>query len=156
MKDLNRVKINTEKIQELRKLSQQIPTKSSYIEMLILFGSRATGKTHTTSDWDFAVLCNEENRNRIAHNNGFTYFELPFILGQIFGINPDNIDIVELGRCSELIAHHVARDGIVLYEQEEGEFENFKQKSLLNQNQVNNIYYDLQSDINKFLKQWAL
>ncbi|MBW4512432.1 MAG: nucleotidyltransferase domain-containing protein [Scytonematopsis contorta HA4267-MV1] len=148
--------MNTVEIQQLREFSQQIPTKSDYIKMLILFGSRATGKTHTSSDWDFAVLCNEEKRNRIANNNGFAYFELPFIFGQIFGINPDNIDIVELAHCSELIAHHVARDGIILYEQSEGEFESFKQKSLLNQNQVNKIYRDLQSDINKFLKEWAV
>lgn len=148
--------MDTLKIEQMRELSLQIPLKRNYIKMLILFGSRATGKTHANSDWDFAVLCDEEKRHTYAENNEFAYFELPLIFGQIFTINPDKIDIVELNQCSQLIAHHIARDGIMMYEQEEGEFKRFKQKSLLDNGKLSTIYQDLQQDINKFIEKWAV
>lgn len=124
--------------------------------MLILFGSRAAGRTHANSDWDFAVLCDEEKRQGYTKENPLVYFLIPLILGKIFGINPDRIDIVELNKSSQLISHYVVRDGIMLYEQEEGEFEKFKLKLLLDNGRVEEIYQDLQQDINKFLKKWAV
>lgn len=148
--------MNTLDIESIREMSQQIPLKCDYIKMLILFGSRATGRTHANSDWDFAVLCDEEKRQGYTKENPLVYFEIPLILGKIFGINPDTIDIVELNKSSQLISHYVVRDGIILYEQEEGEFEKFKQKSLLDNGRVEEIYQDLQQDINKFLKKWAV
>lgn len=148
--------MNTLDIESIKEMSQQIPLKCDYIKMLILFGSRATGRTHANSDWDFAVLCNEEKRQAYTKENPLVYFEIPLILGEIFGINPDTIDIVELNKSSQLISHYVVRDGIMLYEQEEGEFEKFKQKSLLDNGKVEEIYQDLQKDINKFLKKWAV
>ncbi len=38
--------MNTPTIEEFRELSQQLPEKIPYLKMLVLFGSRATGKTH--------------------------------------------------------------------------------------------------------------
>jgi len=48
-------------IEELRELAQQLPEKVPYLKMLVLFGSRATGKTHANSDWDFAALYDEKS-----------------------------------------------------------------------------------------------
>ncbi|MBD1211703.1 MAG: hypothetical protein H9534_02920 [Dolichospermum circinale Clear-D4] len=43
-------------------------------------------------------------------------------------INSDKIDIVKLNHFSKLIAHFIARDGKVLYEESADEFEKFKQR----------------------------
>ena len=77
--------------------------------------SRATGNTNANSDWDFAVFCDEEQREAYTQNNISGLFELPMLIGEVLKINPDHIDIVKLNHCSELIAHFVARDGKVLY-----------------------------------------
>ncbi len=48
---------------------------------------------------------------RMARKFGWTQ-------SRIIGINSDNIDVVELNHCSWLIAHFVARDGILLNEKD--------------------------------------
>jgi uncharacterized protein len=116
---------------ELQEIASQLPDQIPYLKMLILFGSRARGDTHAKSDWDFAALYDEKLREESCNNRGFAWFEVPGILGQVFEINSDEIDVVELHRCSSLIAHFVARDGILLHETESGQFEAFKQQSLM-------------------------
>ena len=91
---------NTPTITELQELSSQIPEKIPYLKMLVLFGSRATGKTKANSDWDFAVLYDEEKRQNYIANNIAVLFELPIVIGEVLQINPDIIDIVELNKCS--------------------------------------------------------
>jgi uncharacterized protein len=115
---------------ELKELTSQIPEKIPYIKMLVLFGSRATGKTHTNSDWDFAVLPDEQIRQDCIKEKPFGMFEIPLLLGQIFGINHEKIDVVELNNCSWLVSHFIARDGILLYEKDFGGFDYFRQTSL--------------------------
>ncbi|MGK7933382.1 MAG: nucleotidyltransferase domain-containing protein [Microcystaceae cyanobacterium] len=51
--------MNYSSLDKLQSLSCQIPSKIPYLKMLVLFGSQATGKSHSESDWDFAVLCDE-------------------------------------------------------------------------------------------------
>jgi predicted nucleotidyltransferase len=102
-------------IAELQELSSQIPERIPYLKMLVLFGSRATGNTKADSDWDFAVLCDEEKYNLYIEDHPLALFAIPGILGEIFKINSDKIDIVKLNYSSKLIAHFVARDGKVLY-----------------------------------------
>jgi uncharacterized protein len=43
----------------------------------------------------------------------------------------DDIDVVDLSKCSNLLAHAIARDGKLLYEKEPGEFEQFRQRALM-------------------------
>lgn len=119
----------TPTVAELRELSLQLPEKISYIKMLVLFGSRARGDIHTNSDWDFAVIYDEKQRLDYVKDNPFSWFELPAKIGQIFQINSDIIDVVELNHCSPLIGYHVARDGKVLYEGEPGSFLKFQCKA---------------------------
>lgn len=116
-------------IEELRELSQQLPEKIPYLKMLVLFGSRATGKTHANSDWDFAALYDEQLREESRKNRGFAWFEVPGLIGQVLNINSDNIDVVELNNCSPLLNYHVARDGKLLYEKYPGEFVNFQRQA---------------------------
>jgi CRISPR-associated protein Csc3 len=75
--------MNTPTIEELRELAQQLPERIPYLKMLVLFGSRATGKTHAGSDWDFAtlddLLCMAYNAQRRWDTN-WNFSE--------FGLNP--------------------------------------------------------------------
>lgn len=149
--------MNTPTIQELRELAQQLPEKIPYLKMLVLFGSRATGKTHANSDWDFAVLYDEKTRQHYI-KDPFSWFEVPGILAQIFKI-PDikiHIDVVELNNCSQLLAHFVARDGKLLYERESGEFDRFRQQALLSDSKIENTYQELRQNIEKFLQSWGV
>jgi uncharacterized protein len=122
--------MNTPTIAELQELAQQLPEHIPYLKMLVLFGSRATGKIHANSDWDFAALYDEEIRQHHVNDNVFAWFEVPLILGRVFKINPDTIDVVELNNCSWLIAHFVADDGILLYEKDPKGFDYFRLTSL--------------------------
>ncbi|WP_414577542.1 type VII toxin-antitoxin system MntA family adenylyltransferase antitoxin [Anabaena sp. CCY 9402-a] len=147
---------NTPTIAELQELSLQIPEKIPYLKMLILFGSRATGNTHAKSDWDFAVLCDLEQREAYVKNNSFLWFELPIVLGELLKLNSDQIDVVELNQCSELISHFVARDGKLLYEDNLGEFEKFKQRSLLSNSELKKIENINRQHIEQFLQRWGV
>jgi predicted nucleotidyltransferase len=131
----------TPTIENLKKLSQQLPEKIPYLKMLVLFGSRATGKTHTNSDWDFAVLYDEEIRKNYINDDLFG-FEVPLIMNQLFQINPDNIDVVNLNNCSWLISHFIARDGILLYEKDPGGFEYFRLSSLRSESELKKFRQD--------------
>ena len=143
-------------IAELQELSSQIPERIPYLKMLVLFGSRATGNTKADSDWDFAVLCDEEKYNLYIEDHPLALFAIPGILGEIFKINSDKIDIVELNHCSKLIAHFIARDGMALYEQESDEFDKFQQRVLLSNTEIKKIEKTKIENIENFLQRWGV
>lgn len=147
---------HTPTIAELKELALQLPERIPYSKMLVLFGSRATGNANAKSDWDFAVLCDEEQREAYIKNNISGLLELPMLIGEVLKINPDHIDIVELNHCSELIAHFVARDGKVIYESEAEEFEKFKQKVLLSKSELKTIENNKRQNIEQFLQRWGV
>jgi predicted nucleotidyltransferase len=132
--------------QELILLASQIPTKIPSLEMLIIFGSRARGNTHVNSDWDFAILYNQQQQME----NRYLSLEVYDILSDVLRIS-DDIDVINLSSCSLLIAHAVARDGKVLYEKKSGLFESFQSKSLLSENQLEVIQKDLRKGLEVFL-----
>ncbi|GAB1538854.1 hypothetical protein NUACC21_15180 [Scytonema sp. NUACC21] len=148
--------MNTPTIEELRELAQQIPERIPYLKMLVLFGSRATGKIHAQSDWDFAALYNEEERETHIQDNNWGWFGVPLILGESFGINPDKIDVLELNNCSWLIAHFAARDGILLYEKEPGGFEYFRLTSLRPESEMKKFRQQQRQLIEMALQKWGL
>lgn len=141
---------------DLEMLTSQLPNKIPYLKMLVLFGSRATEKTHAKSDWDFATLYDEDKRKVCMGERAFAWFEVPQNLGELFEINSDEIDVVELNRCSSLIAHFVARDGKLLYESEPGEFEKFKQNALISESELKQIEGELHNKVELFLQEWEL
>jgi predicted nucleotidyltransferase len=141
---------------ELREIALQLPDRIPYLKMLILFGSRARGDTHAKSDWDFAALYDGELREESCKNRGFAWFEVPVILGEAFRLNSDEIDVVELNRCSPLIAHFVARDGILLYESESGQFAAFKQQRLMSDAELEVLRLNLRQKIEVALQRKEL
>ena len=146
--------IETTTVEKLRELAQQIPGKLPHLKMLVLFGSRATGNTHQNSDWDFAVLYEEEQRNAFLKNDVMKFFELPMILDEIFDINADMIDIVELNHCSWLIAHSIARDGILIFEKDPHGFEYFRLTSLRPESELKKYREDQHKLIEMNLQRW--
>ncbi|MBC1235848.1 type VII toxin-antitoxin system MntA family adenylyltransferase antitoxin [Nostoc sp. 2RC] len=147
---------NTPTISELQELSLQLPEKIPYLKMLVLFGSRATGNTNAKSDWDFAVLYDEEQREVYVKDNVVRWFELLMQIGELFKINPDLIDIVELNHCSELIAHFIARDGIMMFEKYPGQFEEFRLTSLKSKSELKKFREDQHKIIEIELNKWGV
>ncbi len=147
---------NTPTISELQELSLQLPEKIPYLKMLVLFGSRATGNTNAKSDWDFAVLYDEEQREVYVKDNVVRWFELLMQIGELFKINPGLIDIVELNHCSELIAHFIARDGIMMFEKYPGQFEEFRLTSLKSKSELKKFREDQHKIIEIELNKWGV
>lgn len=128
LKTLSDLKINTEKFTE------RIP----YLRLLILFGSRAKGKAHEDSDYDFALLYDRE-MYEVSKRNGLSWFSLYSKLEDIFGLPSGKVDIVDLNKCSEIFAHIIARDGKLIYERESGEYDAFIKRSLKTPDEVKKI-----------------
>lgn len=147
---------NTPTISELQELSLKLPEKIPYLKMLVLFGSRTTGNTNDKSDWDFAVLYDQEQREAYVKDNVSRWFELPMQIGELFKINSDLIDIVELNHCSELIAHFVARDGIMMFEKYPGQFEEFRLTSLKSKSELKKFREEQHKIIEKELNKWGV
>jgi uncharacterized protein len=150
------MKLKTPTLEELKVLSQKLPEKIPYLKMLILFGSRARGDTHAKSDWDFAALYDEEILKTIAGDNRLFCLEVSLILGKLYQINPDTIDVVELNNCSWLIAHFIARDGILLYEKDRSGFEYFKLTSLRSKLELKKFRQEQRQLIKMELQKWGL
>ena len=142
-------------LEELKALSPQLAEKMPYLKMLVLFGSRATGHIHANSDWDFAALYDEEIRKNYI-KDGWSCFEVPLIISQVFAISSDETDVVELNSCSWLIAHFVARDGILLYEKDPGGFDYFRLTSIRSESELKKFRQDQRQLIEMDLKRWGV
>lgn len=142
----------TPALEELKALSPKLSEKIPYLKMLVLFGSRARGDTHANSDWDFAALYDEEARKAYIKDNAWAWFEVPQLLGQLYEINSDQIDVVELNNCSILINHFVALDGKLLYEKEPGIFEIFRRSALKSEEEMKEIRKSLREKVEQNLQ----
>lgn len=124
-------------------LALQIREEILYLKMLVLFGSRARGDYREDSDYDFAVLYDEDLQESLTKDKPYGFIEAYSVIPKVLGISSDRIDIVNLGHCSDVIAHFVAQDGKLLYEKEIGCFEQFKQRALMSDRQL----YEIQQQI---------
>ncbi len=143
------------RLEEMMTVFSQLPEKIPYLKMLVLFGSRATDKIHANSDWDFAALYDEQVRKKIIANP-FSWFEVSTIISQFLGISDTKVDVVELNKCSPIIAHFVARDGKLLYEKESGEFEKFRKLALKSDLEMKEIRKTLRAKIETGLQRWEV
>lgn len=115
---------------QLRQVIPQVLEQAPYVTLLILFGSRARGEGDRNSDWDFAFLCDEEQREQFERE-GFSWLRVPMVIQDVCKLSDDAIDVVDLKDCSTLLAHFVAKDGVSLYERELGLFRTFQEDHLL-------------------------
>lgn len=114
----------------LRKIAPDLAQKLPFLRLLILFGSRATEQTHEDSDYDFALIYDPEIY-RDWKKNGGSWFSLYSVFENTFGIPNESVDIVDLSRCSAILAHEIASDGKLLFEERSGEYNDFIKRSLI-------------------------
>ena len=79
--------------------------------------------------------------------------EIYAILADLFRINDDQIDAINLVSCPPLLAHAIAQDGKLLYERDSDLFKVFKQQSLMSEEQLKAIQKDLRAKLERFLRQ---
>lgn len=118
------------KVEELVDSIPDILEQAPYLTLLVLFGSRARDDADTSSDWDFAFLCDEEQRKQYE-KGGWDSFRMWGILQDVYDLLDDQIDVVEMKNCSEVLAHQIAKDGQVVYEQDSGIFASFQERALM-------------------------
>lgn len=66
------------------------------------------------------------------------------------------MDVVELNNCSWLIAHFVARDGILLYEKDPGGLEYSRLTALRSESELKKFRQDQRQLIDMELKEWGV
>lgn len=81
--------------------------------LLVLHGSRARSDAHAASDWDFAYRA----------SGRLDELGLRAALSDL--LRTDDVDLVDLDRAGGLVRYRAARDGKVLLERGDGEFERF-------------------------------
>jgi predicted nucleotidyltransferase len=89
-------------------------TRLPGLRVLVLHGSRANGRAHVRSDWDFAYLADP----------GFDVEGLRALL--VEGLGDEQIDLADLSRAGALLRHRVASSGAVVHERTAGEFQAFQ------------------------------
>ena len=125
-------------LEELIELIPQVLEQIPYLKLLVLFGSRARDDHDANSDWDFAFLCDEEIRKQYEKGS-FDFLRIWGVLQQIYKLGDDQIDAVDMAKCSDVLAHNIAKDGKILYELESGEFERFRQQKLMSKEQIQDL-----------------
>lgn len=128
-------------IKNLNEIPIKLNFEVSHIRILILFGSRARGDHNEQSDWDFAVL----------YDRSYNILKIYRALSEAYRIPEERIDVVDLDRVPELITHHIARDGQLIYEREAGTFADFQQRSLLTDEQLHQHREKSRQAIEQFL-----
>ena len=116
---------NTKELKIINTINRITTTveKLPNLKLLILFGSRARGEHRPDSDWDLAISYDEANRETHIKEISNDYLTSLSILSELFEINRDSIDLIELDRCSPLMKYQVARDGKLIYEGEPSEID---------------------------------
>jgi len=149
---LVRQEISKLSIDDLPGLIPNILEQAPYIKLLVLFGSRARGDAIPNSDWDFAFLCDEDIRKQYEKGDWDSY-RVWGILQKAFQLLDDQIDVVDMGHCSDLLAHDIAQDGQILYERNSGEFTAFKQAKLMTPEAIKQLQRELRDEINQKLQE---
>ena len=83
------------------------------LELLVLYGSRARGVSHTGSDWDIGYLGAAVDPDALR-------------IDLVAALGSEAVDLVDLGRAGALLRFHVARDGVPLYESRPERFIDFQ------------------------------
>jgi uncharacterized protein len=134
---------------KIPELLEQVP----YLKLLVLFGSRARGDNQASSDWDFAMLFDEDLRQQYEPRGGWDRYRSWAILQKLLDLGDDEIDWVELKDASEILAHSISRDGIVLYSAEPEVFPNFQRTHLKADDELKRMRKIMRDRIQQKLKE---
>jgi uncharacterized protein len=135
---------------KIPELLEQVP----YLKLLVLFGSRARGDHQESSDWDFAMLFDEDLRKQYEPGGGWNCYRSWVILQRLLDLGDDEMDWIDLKDSSELLAHSISRDGVVLHCSESHLFEDFRRKFLLSKEQLKAIRDRQKERIAEALARW--
>ena len=143
-------------ITDLKLALPQILEQIPYLRLLVLFGSRARGDSEEFSDWDFALLFDEELRRQYEPGGGWHCYRSWGVLQQILDLGDDEMDWIDLKNASDLLAHEIAQDGVVIYESEPGIFQQFQRAHLKSVVEMKQIRRDLRDKVKARLQAWGL
>jgi len=93
------------------------------LELVVLFGSVATGQTHAKSDFDIAILPRTGVSMTLMQE-----LQLQHALSVATGLE---VDLVRLDRATPVVKREVARNGIPLLERSPGAFSQFAANAAL-------------------------
>lgn len=99
-------------IEEIKKRLKPV-FEDKGLRLILLFGSAVSGKIHKQSDIDLAFLFERQVDILLLTN---TIIRL---------LRTDNIDVVDLGKASPLLKFSAAKNGVPVYEREDGLFNQF-------------------------------
>jgi uncharacterized protein len=139
----------TEIQSKISRVVEQIP----YLKLLVLFGSRATANDTENSDWDFAVLYDEELRH-LYETEALDWLRIWSILQAEFQLSDQQIDVVILNQCSKILTHNVAETGLLLYESCPGEFQKFRASHLMSLSEKAAYIDDKRMEVRTALARW--
>lgn len=126
--------IGEEQQQKIREIAEK-----RGLSLVVLFGSQATGRLHSKSDIDVAVLPRDVSvLSRVTEE-----------IGAVFG--RDDVEVTDLSAPSPYLWHAVAQEGVLLYESKRGLFSLWKLRAM-------NLWYDsawLRVKQTRYLKAWA-
>ncbi|PIS32173.1 hypothetical protein COT40_01425 [Candidatus Peregrinibacteria bacterium CG08_land_8_20_14_0_20_41_10] len=106
------------KQKELKKLANLYQ-----LDLILLFGSRLTGKMHPESDLDLAFYSHK----------GLSTVKQDRLLNDLTKITQENkIDLIDLKKASFLLAMNIAKEGRVLFSRQKGLFDDLLGKIYLN------------------------
>ncbi|MEK7621807.1 MAG: nucleotidyltransferase domain-containing protein [Patescibacteria group bacterium] len=116
------------------------------LELVVLFGSQATGHTHKKSDVDIGYIAHRVIDYR-------ENYDISLELARIFK-NPD-VELVNLNNVSPALKKQVADQGIVLLEAEKGKFDFFSIKANRAYIETKPLRLYQHQFINDFIKEYA-
>lgn len=89
---------------------QVLQQKFPWLELLVLIGSRATGKAKTDSDWDFAFVATETDFFKLLAQTE----QLRAYLANMLDQQNNKVDLVDLLHSNLTMRSDVANEGIPL------------------------------------------
>lgn len=143
--------MNSRSLFKLKQLVPNLVQEIPFLKLLVLFGSRAIGQNSEDSDYDFALICDRQIYQDWK-KKGKSWFSLYSIFENIFELPNEAVDIVDLDRCSPILAHEIANNGKPLYEKQAGEYDAFINRSLISKENIKNLYQEQRQNINKKLQ----
>ena len=91
-----------------------LTTETPGLELVVMFGSAARGRTHSQSDLDVAVL-----------SDGVSDLDALY-LALAPKLESARLDLVDLRRAGPILAFEIARSGLLLFERSPGSFRRFQ------------------------------
>ena|SRR3989344_1962909 len=102
------MQINSKQKSKIKEIAEKY-----HLKLVLLFGSRATGKTHKESDFDVAYL---PEKNLSFDEENYLNFEFTNIFQH------DRVDTVDMRKASPLLLYAIFQNPVILFAEDELSF----------------------------------